>query len=95
MPNFEMPIDKRAVMCIIKHKDCMHCMQRGANVLELRNVKKSFSDGRMRIDAVKGVDLCFPERGLFFLVGKSGERKIDAPQFARRVGKADFGRSRL
>ena len=41
-------------------------------MLELRNVKKSFSDGRMRIDAVKGVDLCFPERGLFFLVGKSG-----------------------
>ena len=50
-------------------------MQRGANVLELRNVKKSFSDGRMRIDAVKGVDLCFPERGLFFLVGKSGSGK--------------------
>lgn len=50
-------------------------MQKGANVLELRNVKKSFSDGRMRIDAVKGVDLCFPERGLFFLVGKSGSGK--------------------
>ena len=50
-------------------------MQRGANVLELRIVKKSFSDGRMRIDAVKGVDLCFPERGLFFLVGKSGSGK--------------------
>ncbi len=50
-------------------------MQRGANVLELRSVKKSFSDGRMRIDAVKGVDLCFPERGLFFLVGKSGSGK--------------------
>ena len=50
-------------------------MQRGANVLELRNVKKSFSDGRMRIDAVKGVDLSFPERGLFFLVGKSGSGK--------------------
>lgn len=44
-------------------------------MLELRNVKKSFSDGRMRIDAVKGVDLCFPERGLFFLVGKSGSGK--------------------
>ena len=29
----------------------------------------------MRIDAVKGVDLCFPERGLFFLVGKSGSGK--------------------
>ena len=53
----------------------MHCIQRGANVLELRNVKKSFSDGRMRIDAVKGVDLCFPERGLFILVGKSGSGK--------------------
>ena len=53
----------------------MHCMQRGANVLELRNVKKSFSDDRMRIDAVKGVDLSFPERGLFFLVGKSGSGK--------------------
>ena len=53
----------------------MYCIQRGANVLELRNVKKSFSDGRMRIDAVKGVDLCFPERGLFFLVGKSGSGK--------------------
>lgn len=48
---------------------------KGANVLELRTVKKSFSDGRMRIDAVKGVDLCFPERGLFFLVGKSGSGK--------------------
>lgn len=44
-------------------------------MLELRIVKKSFSDGRMRIDAVKGVDLCFPERGLFFLVGKSGSGK--------------------
>ena len=44
-------------------------------MLELRNVKKSFSDGRMRIDAVKGVDLSFPERGLFFLVGKSGSGK--------------------
>lgn len=44
-------------------------------MLELRNVKKSFSDGRMRIDAVKGVDLCFPERGLFILVGKSGSGK--------------------
>lgn len=44
-------------------------------MLELRNVKKSFSDGRMRIDAVKGVDLCFPGRGLFFLVGKSGSGK--------------------
>lgn len=44
-------------------------------MLELRNVKKSFSDGRMRIDAVKWVDLCFPERGLFFLVGKSGSGK--------------------
>lgn len=44
-------------------------------MLELRSVKKSFSDGRMRIDAVKGVDLCFPERGLFFLVGKSGSGK--------------------
>ena len=50
-------------------------MQGGDHVLELRNVKKSFSDGRMRIDAVKGVDLCFPERGLFFLVGKSGSGK--------------------
>lgn len=29
----------------------------------------------MRIDAVKGVDLCFPGRGLFFLVGKSGSGK--------------------
>ena len=55
----------------------MYCIQKrgGGNVLELRNVKKSFSDGRMRIDAVKGVDLCFPERGLFFLVGKSGSGK--------------------
>ena len=59
-----------------KYKDCMYCIQRGGDhVLELRNVKKSFSDGRMRIDAVKGVDLCFPERGLFFLVGKSGSGK--------------------
>ena len=55
----------------------MYCIQKrgGVNVLELRNVKKSFSDGRMRIDAVKGVDLSFPERGLFFLVGKSGSGK--------------------
>ena len=55
----------------------MYCIQKrgGGNVLELRNVKKSFSDGRMRIDAVKGVDLSFPERGLFFLVGKSGSGK--------------------
>ena len=41
-------------------------------MLELKNVKKSFLEGGMRIDAVKGIDLSFPERGLFFLVGKSG-----------------------
>lgn len=70
-----MTIDKRAEMSIIKIKTVCTACKRGANVLELRNVKKSFSDGRMRIDAVKGVDLCFPERGLFFLVGKSGSGK--------------------
>ena len=70
-----MPIDKRAEMCIINTKTVCTACKGGANVLELRNVKKSFSDGRMRIDAVKGVDLCFPERGLFFLVGKSGSGK--------------------
>lgn len=70
-----MPIDKRAEMSIINTKTVCTAYKGGANVLELRNVKKSFSDGRMRIDAVKGVDLCFPERGLFFLVGKSGSGK--------------------
>ena len=70
-----MTIDKRAEMSIIKIKTVCTACKRGANVLELRNVKKSFSDGRMRIDAVKGVDLCFPGRGLFFLVGKSGSGK--------------------
>ena len=62
-------------MSIIDTKTVCTAYKGGDHVLELRNVKKSFSDGRMRIDAVKGVDLCFPERGLFFLVGKSGSGK--------------------
>ena len=62
-------------MSIIDTKTVCTAYKKGDHVLELRNVKKSFSDGRMRIDAVKGVELSFLERGLFFLVGKSGSGK--------------------
>lgn len=44
-------------------------------MLQMKGVTKNFWERGMRIDALKGIDLSFPERGLFFLVGKSGSGK--------------------
>ena len=41
----------------------------------LSNVKKTFRDGEMRTEALRGISYTFPSRGLVFLVGKSGSGK--------------------
>ena len=41
----------------------------------LSNVKKTFRDGKMRTEALRGISHTFPSRGLVFLVGKSGSGK--------------------
>lgn len=41
----------------------------------LSNVKKTFRDGKMRTEALRGISYTFPSRGLVFLVGKSGSGK--------------------
>ena len=44
-------------------------------MLQLRNVHKTFFDGKMRTEALRGISYTFPSRGLVFLVGKSGSGK--------------------
>ena len=53
----------------------MFIVERRRDVLQLRNVHKTFFDGKMRTEALRGISYTFPSRGLVFLVGKSGSGK--------------------
>ena len=44
-------------------------------MLQIRNIKKTYSTGKIRVEALKGISLDFPEKGLVFIVGKSGSGK--------------------
>lgn len=44
-------------------------------MLQIRNIRKTYSTGKIRVEALKGISLDFPEKGLVFIVGKSGSGK--------------------
>ena len=44
-------------------------------MLQIRDIKKTYSTGKIRVEALKGISLDFPEKGLVFIVGKSGSGK--------------------
>lgn len=44
-------------------------------MLQIRNVKKTYSSGKIKVEALKGISIDFPETGLVFIVGKSGSGK--------------------
>ena len=44
-------------------------------MLQIRNSRKTYSTGKIRVEALKGISLDFPEKGLVFIVGKSGSGK--------------------
>ena len=44
-------------------------------MLQIRDIRKTYSTGKVRVEALKGISLDFPEKGLVFIVGKSGSGK--------------------
>ena len=44
-------------------------------MLQIRNVRKIYSTGKHKVEALKGISLDFPKTGLVFIVGKSGSGK--------------------
>ena len=44
-------------------------------MLQIRDIKKTYSTGKIKVEALKGISLDFPENGLVFIVGKSGSGK--------------------
>ena len=44
-------------------------------MLQIRDIRKTYSTGKVRVEALKGISIDFPEKGLVFIVGKSGSVK--------------------
>ena len=44
-------------------------------MLQIRDIKKTYSTGKIKVEALRGISLDFPEKGLVFIVGKSGSGK--------------------
>ena len=44
-------------------------------MLQIRNVKKTYTSGKLKVEALKGISLDFKDTGLVFIVGKSGSGK--------------------
>jgi len=60
-------------------------------MLEINDVKKSYYLPSGRIDVLKGVTLSFPDKGLIFIVGKSGGGKSTLLNVICGIEKADDG----
>ena len=39
-------------------------------MLELKDIKKTYKSKRVEVEALKGITLTLPERGMVFIVGK-------------------------
>ena len=45
-------------------------------MLQLKGISKTYKTSRgVRTQALKGIDLCFPKKGMVFILGKSGSGK--------------------
>ena len=44
-------------------------------MLQIRDIRKIYSSGKVKVEALKGISIDFPEKGLVFIVGKSGSGK--------------------
>lgn len=60
-------------------------------MLEIDNIKKSYYSPSGRIDVLKGVTLSLPDKGLIFIVGKSGGGKSTLLNIICGIEKADGG----
>lgn len=60
-------------------------------MLVLNNVKKSFTENRMRVDALKGISYEFPKRGLVCIVGRSGSGKSTLLKILAGLDRASEG----
>ena len=60
-------------------------------MLEIKNVKRSFTENGMRVDALKGISYVFPKRGLVCIVGRSGSGKSTLLKIMAGLDRANEG----